>query len=106
MIVILERGRLEHRIRQGTQEMSKPGFAQFQNKQTKFTVFPKGKLPREEAPVPSPAAMSPSTNADSTRPLRKDHERNGNFGDFPGGPVSRTPCSQCRGPGFKPWSGN
>ena len=34
MIVILERGRLEHRIRQGTQEMSKPGFAQSQNKQT------------------------------------------------------------------------
>ena len=54
------------------------------NKQTKFTVFPKGKLPREEAPVPSPAATSPSTNTDSTRPLRKDHERNGNFGDFPG----------------------
>ena len=34
MIVILERGRLEHRIRQRTQEMSKLGFAQFQNKQT------------------------------------------------------------------------
>ena len=32
MIVILERARLEHRIRQRTQEMSKPGFAQFQNK--------------------------------------------------------------------------
>ena len=26
--------------------------------------------------------------------------------DFPGGPVVRTPCSQCRGPGFDPWSGN
>ena len=27
-------------------------------------------------------------------------------GDFPGGPVAKTPCSQRRGPGFDPWSGN
>ena len=26
--------------------------------------------------------------------------------DFPGGPVVKTPCSQCRGHGFDPWSGN
>ena len=26
--------------------------------------------------------------------------------DFPGGPVAETICSQCRGPGFDPWSGN
>ena len=26
--------------------------------------------------------------------------------DFPGGPVVKTPYSQCRGPGFDPWSGN
>ena len=26
--------------------------------------------------------------------------------DFPGGPVAKTPCSQCRGPGFNPWLGN
>ena len=26
--------------------------------------------------------------------------------DFPGGPVTRTLHSQCRGPGFDPWSGN
>ena len=25
---------------------------------------------------------------------------------FSGGPVTKTPCSQCRGPGFNPWSGN
>ena len=25
---------------------------------------------------------------------------------FPGGPVAETPCSQCRGPRFDPWSGN
>ena len=28
------------------------------------------------------------------------------LGDVPGGPVAKTPCSQCRGPGFDPWSGN
>ena len=27
-------------------------------------------------------------------------------GDFPGGPVVKTLHSQCRGPGFNPWSGN
>ena len=26
--------------------------------------------------------------------------------DFPAGTVVKTPCSQCRGPGFDPWSGN
>ena len=26
--------------------------------------------------------------------------------DFPGGPVVKTPRSQCEGPGFDPWSGN
>ena len=28
------------------------------------------------------------------------------YWDFPGGPVSKTLCSQCRGPKFDPWSGN
>ena len=28
------------------------------------------------------------------------------FWDFPGGAVDKTLCSQCRGPGFDPWSGN
>ena len=27
-------------------------------------------------------------------------------GDLPGGPVTKTPHSQCWGPGFDPWSGN
>ena len=27
-------------------------------------------------------------------------------GDFPGGPVVKTPLFQCRGRGFDPWSGN
>ena len=26
--------------------------------------------------------------------------------DFPGGPVAKSVCSQCRGPEFNPWSGN
>ena len=26
--------------------------------------------------------------------------------DFPGGPGAKTPHSQCRAPGFNPWSGN
>ena len=26
--------------------------------------------------------------------------------DFPGGPVAKTPCCQCRGPEFNHWSGN
>ena len=26
--------------------------------------------------------------------------------DFPGGPVAKTLSSQCKGPGFNPWSGN
>ena len=26
--------------------------------------------------------------------------------DFPGGPVAKPPCSQCKGPGFDPWLGN
>ena len=26
--------------------------------------------------------------------------------DFAGSPVTKTPCSQCRGPGFSPWSRN
>ena len=28
------------------------------------------------------------------------------FRDFSDGPVAKTPCSQCRGPGLYPWSGN
>ena len=28
------------------------------------------------------------------------------FQDFPGGPVGKTLCSQCRGPRFDTWSGN
>ena len=29
-----------------------------------------------------------------------------NIGNFPGGPVVKTPCFQWRGCGFDPWSGN
>ena len=34
------------------------------------------------------------------------YKRNTCDKDFPGGPVAKTPCSQCRGPGFEPCSGN
>ena len=30
----------------------------------------------------------------------------GKFKDSPGSPIVKTPCSQCRGPRFDPWSGN
>ena len=33
------------------------------------------------------------------------YKRNTCDKDFPGGPVAKTPCSQCRGPGFEPCSG-
>ena len=29
-----------------------------------------------------------------------------NCRDLLSGPVAKTPCSQCRGPGFDSWSGN
>ena len=32
--------------------------------------------------------------------------KNKTHGDFPGGPVANAWSSQCRGPGFEPWSGN
>ena len=34
------------------------------------------------------------------------NKRGENLWDFLGGPVARAPCSQCRGPGFNPWSGD
>ena len=30
----------------------------------------------------------------------------GSWRDFPGGPVVKSPCFQCRGWGFDPWLGN
>ena len=39
--------------------------------------------------------------ADTSYMLKISQER-----DFPHGPLARTPCSQCRGLGFNPWSGN
>ena len=40
--------------------------------------------------------------------VEKKKERNSrrDEGDFPGGPLDKTPCFQCRGPEFDPWSGN
>ena len=33
-------------------------------------------------------------------------EKRSNFRDFLGGPVAKTPDSQCSGSGFHPWAGN
>ena len=35
-----------------------------------------------------------------------NHLRKGQLWEFSGGPVVKTPRSQCRGPGFDPWLGN
>ena len=34
------------------------------------------------------------------------NNKNSKWGDFPGGPVVKTPYFQCRGRGFDPWLGN
>ena len=38
--------------------------------------------------------------------LNNREETRTRVGDFPGGPVAKTPGSQCRGPRFNPWLGN
>ena len=42
----------------------------------------------------------------TTRKERKEVGRKEKRKDFPDGPVVKTPSFQCRGCGFKPWSGN
>ena len=37
---------------------------------------------------------------------KKERNSRRDEGDFPGGPLDKTPCFQCRGPEFDPWSGN
>ena len=39
-------------------------------------------------------------------PPKKNLTKIQKSGDFPGRPVAKTPNSQCREPGFDPWSGN
>ena len=39
-------------------------------------------------------------------PKEKMENLKRSLGDFPGGPLGKTPHSQCRGPRFDPWSGN
>ena len=39
-------------------------------------------------------------------PVRMVIIKKNTHGDFPDGPVPKTPHSQCWGPGFDPWSGN
>ena len=40
------------------------------------------------------------------RDIPEKHSKDTHSRDFPGGPVAKTPHSQCREPGFEPWSGN
>ena len=46
------------------------------------------------------------TREDSKISQRKEEKLEQVPGDFPGGPVAKTPHSQCRGPRFDPCSGN
>ena len=52
------------------------------------------------------AAASLIDGTFSKENIRKSHLRKRKNWDFPGGPVVKTQCSQCRGHGFDPWSGN
>ena len=54
--------------------------------------------------LPKLAAAEPRMGGDPPR-LTCSHFKSG-LRDFPGGPVGKTLCSQCRRPGFDPWSGN
>ena len=54
-----------------------------------------------EAPSP-PMIVRFATEKKGAREV----DRKGRAWDFPGGPVVKTPHSQCRGLGFDPWSGN
>ena len=45
-------------------------------------------------------------NKGRTTALQIELIRNQWEGNFPGGPVAKTPCSQCRGPRFDPRSGS
>ena len=38
--------------------------------------------------------------------FREERQFKYHWRNFPGGPVAKTPHSQCRGSGFDPWSGN
>ena len=66
-----------------------------------------------EGPAPGPLLLATrlyrmqSLPCSEVRPAgveKKEQKQMG--GDFPGGAVVKTLCSQCRGPGFDPWSGN
>ena len=46
------------------------------------------------------------TVANSPGPSGVSQTNNVASQNFPSSPVAKTPDSQCRGPGFDPWSGN
>ena len=66
-------------------------------------------LPRASVLPHSPPTSSPKKISGESK--RKDFlnllfHKNNQPRDFPGGPVAKTPHSQCSGSGFNPWSGN
>ena len=48
----------------------------------------------------------PSEDANQKRVLKVAATTTAQSRDFPGGPAAETPRSQCKGPGFDPWSQN
>ena len=56
--------------------------------------------------TPNPSLDSVATGVVRRWLLHQGNQEGPESWDFPGGPVVKTPHSQCRGPGFDPWSGN
>ena len=52
-----------------------------------------------------PVVLDLSCPKDSIFPKSQSHKLSG-LGDFPGGPVAKTPFFHCRGNGFDPWLEN
>ena len=63
-------------------------------------------LQLESSPSPSSWRKPVHSNEDPAQPKIKNLLKKWSPGDFPGGPVARTPRSQSRGPKFDPWSEN
>ena len=56
------------------------------------------------ARIQTPVNWSPKLDYTMGKTISALFKRDGG-GGFPGGPVVRTQCFHCQGPGFNPWSG-
>ena len=63
-------------------------------------------VPLDKFPGVGLLGQSDRTSIGSCYILQEMQFKNTIDGDFSGGPVGKTPHSQCTGPGFDPWSGN